>query len=242
MKINVQVTGLQATIASLSGQGKQVRYAASRAINNVAFGLHKEFGETLQRTFTGTSPWTRRAMSVDRAQRDHLVASVGLRPDGAGGNYQQVLGHLFRGGRRRWKGVEGALRAINAIPDGMMAVPGLACPLDGNGNIRKAAWDEMLGALRSNIRNVRVHKGGTPKAARAVGYFVLPQAYRGLHPGIWQRIERGRSSVVRPMIAFVRPGNYRRFIDLEAIARPYIARRFQPDFERELSVALRNAK
>ena len=76
-----------------------------------------------------------------------------------------------------------------------------------------------------------------------VDYFVIkPTAKSHLHPGIYKRIETGKTSAVDAMILFVEPSNYRKFIDLEKLGTDVFHKRFQPAFEDELIKALATAK
>jgi hypothetical protein len=236
--------GAQRWLASVE---KQVKFAASRALNNVAFKANDEIKKEMQRVFQGgATPYTLRAFKVEKATRDNLTAVVSLRddaPDG-GTSYTKALRHLFTSGTRQWKKVEGLLRGMKAIPDGMMAVPGAAARLDRRGNMYLTDLREIFGVLKSSMRNTRVFRfTGRGKQAKHVGYFVvMPGAPTKLHPGIWKRIETGSSSVAQPMIMYVRRGQWRQFIDLQKIGDQVVARHWQPEFNKEFAAAMRSAK
>jgi hypothetical protein len=84
---------------------------------------------------------------------------------------------------------------------------------------------------------------GAGKAQKAVGYFVaLPGDKSGHHPGIYKRIETGATSTLKPMVLYVDPTTYRKFIDLDKLGREVVAKTFQPAFDAELRRALANAK
>lgn len=242
--ISIRIDGLKAVETQLATLGKQVPYAASRALNNLAFKANAEIKEHMRRTFQGgPTAFSLRAFSVDKAVKGRLVATVALRRDGG---YEKALRHLFTSGTREWKKVEGWLRAIGLMPAGLMAVPGAGIPLDGRGNIRRPVLNEMLGVLQSPIRNLRVvRKSGHGKAPKAIGYFVVfPGGHHRLHPGIWKRIETGTgtSGAVKPMIMYVRRGHYRQFINLQRIGEETVARHWQAEFSRELTDAMRTAR
>lgn len=251
MKINVEIKGLKAVLANLAGQQKQVAFAASKALNTTAFAINAELKREMDATFKGgATAYTKRAFKVSKSNKHSLEAAITLRDDApdAGMAYSKALQHLFTGGTRDWKKLEGYLRAIGLVPNGYMAVPGFAAPLDARGNMRKAALNEMLGVIRSSIRNLRVvrRSGGAGKAQKeqkGIGYFVvLPGAKTKLHPGIWKRIESGSSSSVAAMIMYVRPGTWRRFIDLEAIGKRVVNQVFEPEFKKEFAAALATAR
>ena len=245
--IRIEVQGIKSTIATLSGQGKQVIYAASRTLNTMAFGINADIKTEMNARFKGgATAFTLRAFRIDKASKEKLTAIVALRddaPDG-GSSYEKALHHLFTGGTRDWKKIEGLLRGIGLIPDGLMIVPGAACPLDSRGNMRKAALNEMLGVIKSNVRNIRVfRRTGAGKQQKGVGYFVvMPGDKTNLHIGIWKRIEVGASSTIKPIIMYVHQGKWSKFIDLDHIGNNFVARRWQPVFELELADAMRTAR
>jgi hypothetical protein len=247
MQIGLNITGLDAVKAQLGSMAKQANFAASRALNTTAFAVNASIKREMQQVFMGgPTPYTQRAFAIDKATKSNLVATVALRKDApAGGtSYTKALGHLFTGGTRDWKKLEGYLRGAKLMPSGLMAVPGNACPLDARGNIRQAALTEMLGVLRANRSNLRVYrKTGAGKAQKAVGYFAIqPGTKARLHPGIYKRVETGTTSTLDPMVMFVHPGKWRKFIDLQQLATTVVAKTFNAEFNKELSAALGSAK
>ena len=165
-------------------------------------------------------------------------------PAGSGTPYNKALGHLFTGGTRGWKRLEGYLRGRGLMPAGVMAVPGRDCPLDGRGNIRQATLTEMIGSLSSSRSGMRIYrKTGAGKAQKAVGYFVVKVGTRShLKPGIYKRIETGSSSIVKPMVMYVRPGQWRQFLDLQRIGQKEVGDKFQTQFNAELTKAFGSAR
>jgi hypothetical protein len=247
MQISLNITGLDAVKAQLGAMAKQANFAASRALNTTAFAVNASLKREMQQVFKGgATPYTQRAFAIDKATKSNLVATVALRNDSpAGGTpYAKALGHLFTGGTREWKKLEGYLRGSKLMPSGLMAVPGSACPLDARGNIRQAALTEMLGVLRANRSNLRVYrKTGAGKAQKAVGYFAIQHGTKAsLHPGIYKRVETGTTSTLDPMVMFVHPGKWRKFIDLQKLATEVVAKTFNAEFNKELSAALGSAR
>jgi hypothetical protein len=245
--IKVEIKGLDKTLAHIAGMQKQVKFAASKALNTVAFAANAEIKTEMQRVFKGgATPYTLRAFRVDKAARGSLTAIVRLRDDApeGGTTYTKSLRHLFTGGTRQWKKVEGLLRGMRAIPDGMMAVPGSAARLDRRGNMYLMDLREIFGVLKSSIRNTRIFRHtGRGKREKNVGYFVVPLgAATKLHPGIWKRIETGSSSVVLPMIMYVQRGQWRQFIDLKKIGQQVVDRKWQAEFAKEFDAAMRTAR
>lgn len=263
--IKVKIEGLQPTLAHVAGLGKQVRYAASRALNNVAFAANAEVKEEMKRTFKGgTTSYTLSAFKVIKASKDNLTATVALRLDSGGKarSYDVTLKHLFTGGTRTWKGMEGAFRRLGVLPPGFMIVPGSACPLDGYGNPPRGLIVQLISyfnafgeqGYRANMSDKRRHRmekvGRTASGYKTIGgvaYFV--SRGRGMWYGRRQTLQAGiwaktgvHGSDIKPLFMFVRTGRWRRFIDLQRIGQHIVSKRWQSEFERELSIALANAK
>lgn len=247
MKIDIQITGLKEVQAQLGAAGKQATYAASRALTTTAYAVNDRLKQEMATTFKGgATAYTLRAFKVVKSDKVSLTAEVNLRtdaPDG-GTNYSKALAHLFTGGQRKYKKLEGWLRGRGLLPAGLVVAPGAGMPLDGYGNMRRGALTEMLGVIGTQRTNLRVYRRtGAGKAQKAVGYFVvLPGDKTRKHPGIYKRIETGSSSALSPMILFVSPASYREFVNLQKIGKEVVAKTFQPAFDAELSKALANAK
>ena len=247
MQISIQVTGLKEAQAQLGAQARQATYAASRALTSTAYAINERLRKDMASTFKGgATAYTLRAFSVTKADKATLTATVALRTDtqGAALAYNKALGHLFTGGPRKYKKLEGWLRGRRLLPAGLTIAPGAGMPVDSYGNMRRAALTEMLGVIGAQLTNLQVYRRtGAGKAQKAVGYFViLPGSKGGHHPGIYKRMQTGTSSAITPMVLYVNPANYRKFIDLDKLGREVVAQKFQPAFDAELARALANAK
>ena len=247
MQASIQITGLKEAQAQLGAQARQATYAASRALTSTAYAINERLRKDMASTFKGgATAYTLRAFSVTKADKATLTATVALRTDtqGAALAYNKALGHLFTGGPRKYKKLEGWLRGRRLLPAGLTIAPGAGMPVDSYGNMRRAALTEMLGVIGAQLTNLQVYRRtGAGKAQKAVGYFViLPGSKGGHHPGIYKRIQTGTSSAITPMVLYVNPANYRKFIDLDKLGREVVAQKFQPAFDAELARALANAK
>jgi hypothetical protein len=239
MQVSIKIDGLDAVKAQLGSMAKQASYAASRAINTTAYAINARLKTEMASTFKGgATAYSLRAFSVSKADKTTLTATVALRTDtqGAALPYSKALGHLFTGGQRKYKMIEGWLRARKLLPNGLTIAPGSGMPLDQYGNMRRSTLTEMLGVIGTQRTNLRVfRKTGAGKAQKATGFFVvLPGLTNSKrHPGIYKRIETGSTSTIVPMVLYV---------DLDKLGREVVAKTFQTAFDAELSKALASAK
>lgn len=247
MQISIKIDGLDQVRAKLGNAAKQANFAASRALNTTAFAVNDRLKKDMASTFKGgATAYSLRAFKVEKSNKANLSATVALRTDNSGAAlpYNKALAHMFTGGRRSFKKLEGWLRGRRLMPNGLTVAPGSGMPLDRYGNMRQAALTEMLGVIGNQRNNLRVYrKTGAGKAQKAVGYFVaLPGDKSGRHPGIYKRIETGNTSAIKAMILYVDPVNYRKFIDLDKLGRDVVAKTFNTAFNQELAAALATAR
>lgn len=257
--IKVSIEGVEAIKVMMQRQQRAIREAAVGAINDLAYEVNAEIKRQMQAKFKGgATRYTLAAFKVEKATPDNLTAIVRLRTDSPGKSrdYDKVLGHLFTGGTRRWKLMEGAFRRIGVLDNGyIMTVPrnsSWANPLDGFGNPKPSlivqliayfnAFGEqgykanMTDKRRRSLAKVGKSSGGY-KTINGVQYFI--SRGRGmwygrqqhLPAGIWAK--RGVHGVdVAPVFLFVRVGTYDRVIDLDALGTGIVRRWWPRQFGR----------
>lgn len=224
--------------------GPQARAAYAKAINDTAFKVRREMQEDIGRTFDRVTPFIQRSPKVFAATPERLSASIAPTLDtrnrpSAGGKVgvdpQDVLQAQEHGGRRRDKRSEAALRRAGILHSGWQtAIPATPYPGsdDGRGNLRGAFLQQLLSYMqayseqghKANMTAKRmrgVHKGTAKQAGRR--YFVSYGRWREgrsshLAPGIWAASGTGGVDV-RPVLMFVRAGNYQPRLSMERIAR-----------------------
>ena len=247
MQININITGLDAVKRQLGSMAKQATFAASKALNTTAFAINAELKQEMKSVFQGgATAYSLRAFKVDKASKVNLTATVSLRTDTAGASlaYSKAIGHMFTGGKRNYKKIEGLLRARQLLPSGLSIAPGDGMRLDRFGNMDKRQLTEVMTMLIARPSTMRViRKTGKGKPLKMVDYFVVqPGAKTKLHPGIYKRIETGKSSAVDAMMLFIKPVAYRQHIDLHKLGNKVVDKTFQPAFDKELAAALASAR
>lgn len=238
INVRADIEQLKRKLSSL--QRDHVPFAASVAINNTAIAVQGAISDEARTTLTA-KPFTtgRGALYVRRSNKRNLIAEVGYKDIQARYMQYQVVG-----GRRSHKAFEGALRGLGALPAGYVTVPGKGIRLDGYGNIPRRILSEIIGQLRT--RKGTFQKRGKSLSLRAL-FVVLPGSHdprvRHLQPGIWQRIDalNGSSSVL-PMLLYISSADYRRRLDMQAVARRTVGDLFAPELRAAMDRALATAK
>lgn len=252
--VKVDVTGLNEVKARLQGMGKQVDYAASRALNSVAFDAMRE-GRAHIAAGIKASPWTVNAWYVrKKASKNDLTASVGWSDylaNKRGHAAEYYLSQHWAGGSRKQKAFESRLQRAGLLPAGMVTVPGKAASdlrlTDGKGNIKGSSLVSILSGLGaftesgysanasgrklSKIRAAsrRVYWAGKPGPNTPNGIWMIDEKYKS---------GRGR---LRPVMIFVNRASYQKRLDLGKIAEQSRAK-FRQHFNAELENALRTAR
>lgn len=243
MQINIKIDGLDKVRAQLGSLAKQANYAAMQALNTTAFAINAKLKTEMTKTFAGgATPYSLRAFEVVKSGKQNLTATVSLRTDNksAALPYNKALAHMFTGGRRKYKKIEGLLLARKLMPAGLTIAPGDSMQLDKFGNMNNRQLSEMLTMLLARPSNMRtIRKTGRGKTPKMIDYFVVqPGAKTRLHPGIYKRIETGKGSAIDAMILFIKPVNYQGRIDLQKLGNEVVAKTFQSAFDVELVKAL----
>lgn len=264
MNLDVQIKGVQAARASLTGLGRQVQFAAAKALTKTANQVNLSIKDDLKReTSLGATAYTLRAFKVTAARRNNLEARVSLRTDspGKGSIWSRAVGHLFTGGPRDWKKMEAAFTKAGLLPAGQRMIPASnswAMPLDANGNVPRGLVVQLISYFKAfgeqgylanmtDERKGKLAKAGVSasgyKVINGVVYFVSFGAGRGKHlpAGIWAK--RGtHGSNVAPVFLFVRGVSYQRKFDIEKTAKTVIDKEWERNFDSALTDALRTAR
>lgn len=248
---------------------RQVRYAASVAINSALADAQRAERERVAQVFDRPTPYVvRGAALVQRADKASLTGSIALATDTtAQGNLppgKPLLANV-KGGARRYKRSELLLQRAGVLPSGYLTVPGRAARLDAYGNMARGqileilAWFQTFGVRqqgdtrRNSWRDNLTDKGrerkrlGTRNRA-GVEYFAVRPGERGrLSPGIYKRQVSGRfvgpvGQRPQAVLIFVQRAVYARRLDFIEQAEAAIAAGFGGHFDGALRRALSTAR
>lgn len=174
----------------------QVPFANAGMVNNLAFRARQAVYDEMDMVLDlPLKRYTTTSMRVRKGDKADTSAAVFLADDM---DRVDTLGHLFRGGQRAWKNMEGALLRKGIIWPGYYAVPGKGAPLDRYGNIPASfirsllAYFEALneGNMKAETRakKARVGMVNGYKTIRGTQYFI--SFGRGDYTARYQRINK----------------------------------------------------
>lgn len=226
MTISIEVKGLDAVMAKLSGQQKQVQFAAAKALTQTAKKIQQNIPAYLEKELDKPTPFTKSGTFVQAARKDKLEAVVGFK--------DRQASYL------KWQ-VDGGMRSPTKTA---LRLPS-AVRLNEYGNLPKGIIQQLVAVARKESklskrtsRRIKVSNQqelfyGDPKD---VGNHKFP-------PGIYKLVKQAGRSQLVPLIVFPQTtANYRPRLDLEKFAKPIVASEFEPAFREALRQALETAR
>ena len=223
---------IDVVMAKLSGQQRQVSYAAAVALTRTAAAIKAAMPAELDRVFDRPTSFTKRGIYLRAARRDSLTAEVGfmtrqasyLRIQAEGGTRQPTARGIRLPGN-----IE--LNAFGNIPRGL------------TDKLKAAAKDGTLG--NAVMRRLGVAAKDRRKGAAPISLFYGKPAgsrWDKAPIGIYRRVP-GKPGKLIPVIVFEdTPARYTKRLDLERFANPIVDREFQSQFDRALRDALATAR
>lgn len=255
--LSSNIAEVRAQLAQFSD--RRFNAAMATALTRTAVQVRDAVQAEMPRVLDRPTPYTTRQLRYVAAKADRLAAAVGFnvvnvtdergatiafRDLGPGetpaGKYLQPN---IEGGARRLKRLEVALRALGALPDGWLAVPGQGAALDAYGNVSRGQVVQVLSQLRVQLvaGTNRSMSGDARKqiaAQRRAGgrYYVVPPGKGKVQPGIYQREFVGRN--ITPVFIFVRGANYKRRFDFDGVSQRLAAQALPLEVNRAVAESL----
>ena len=211
---------------------KQLPFATSVALNNVAFDARKAINAGTKGAFHVPVKFTQNAFLVQKSKKKSLAAFV-YAQDKAGKDRARYLRFGIAGGTRPQKGMdvyfENAVPNDGTIPDGAYFMPTSLVKTNASGNVTQAT-----------LRRISKGLGGDADGGFFIGTPRGGGKNTGKPPGIYRR---SREQLFPYFIATTdRPDYTAGRFNIESIGAKIIERRFGIHFDKALSKALSTAK
>ena len=206
---------------------KQLPFATSVALNNVAFDARKAINAGTKGAFHVPVKFTQNAFLVQKSKKKSLAAFV-YAQDKAGKDRARYLRFGIAGGTRPQKGMDAyfanAIPNDGTIPAGAYFMPTSLVKTNASGNVTQAT-----------LRRISKGISGDPRG----GFFIGTPRGGKRPPGIYRR---SREQLFPYFIATTDRPDYTGRFDIEAIGAKVIQRNFGKHFNAALSKALSTAK
>ena len=206
---------------------KQLPFATSVALNNVAFDARKAINAATRGAFNAPVKFTQTAFLVQKSKKSTLAAFV-YAQDKAGKDRARYLRFGIRGGTRPQKGMdayfENAVPNDGTIPAGAYFMPTSLVKTNASGNVTQATLRRISKGISGNSRG---------------GFFIGTPRGGSRPPGIYRR---SRLKLHPYFIATTDRPDYTGRFNIESVGAKVIERRFGIHFNAALSKALSTAK
>jgi hypothetical protein len=254
MQIKVQ-TNFASVQAALQKAASQVPFAASVALNATAGRAQKDVQARMRQVFDRPTPWVVNSLRVKRATKANLVAELAFKDKSSVENSRSMVEPHIAGADRRYKAMEARLFRAGLLPTGYNAVPGGGAKIDAFGNMSRGQITQLLNVLgtyteagynKADARTrARLAKGNAKKGVYGFVYWVNPVAGAGrpkhLQPGVYQRVQTGFGTSLKPILIFVKRAKYRARLPFYAITEAAAAKHFEPEFNKAFEAAMKTA-
>lgn len=243
MKVTAILEGLKETQQSLRGfSDRRMAATLATALTRTAVEVRDGIRAELPRVFDRPTPYTINSLFLKPARADKLEAEVFFKDEMGtsrlGIPATKYLLPEVRGGARRSKGFEKALRRAGVLSYGQFAMPGQGAKLDRYGNVSQGQIIQILSQLRITLtaghtRNMGFGAKGIAAQKKAGGRFFVKRTRKGGPPGIYQREFIGRNAT--PVFIFTRPPSYRARFPFDAIAERIADQRLSANVRRAIA-------
>lgn len=242
MQISVK-SDIDKLLPKLAALGtKQAPFAVAKALTKTAQLAQKSIKDAMPSVFDRPTNYTLNSTYLKPATKTNLEALIKLKDQGSGLTANKWLYAEVAGGARRLKKSERALQVKGYLASGEQIVPGVAAPLDGNGNIKGGQMRKILNSLPANTGSAQSQGKASRKRAknRKAEYFVSTDGK--LPRGIYARTKFGFGSSIKPVLIFAKTGNYRKRLPFHEIVGKVVQRNFEQQLEVAIYYALQTAR
>ena len=254
MQITIDVSDFVRKAAELRGFGSQVRFATARALTQTAVAGRDAVRAEMDRAFDRPTPWAKRMVRYEPATKESLEARVLLSEDTSKNTSAAVaLRHEVEGGSRNWKRFEFALQRSGYLGADEIAVPGGAAKIDAYGNMARSQIIQILAYFQAFSQSgYRANTTAKRKAKLAKGtrntqgwrfWYKRDRRGRGIYLSTRKLLEgKYVHEDMKPVLMFVRRGNYRARLDMAGAVERVARASFQGSFDSALAAAIRTAR
>lgn len=239
--INVSVN-VDEAVKRLGFVRKQIPFITSLSLNRTGQKVKAKEEHEIRDVFDRPTPFIQNSIFLKPSNKTNLTATVGIK-DFASKSVPatKILEAEIKGGSRRLKRYEIALRRVGALPNGYYTVPGAAAQIDQYGNIARKHITQILAYFKafpeagykanSTERSRARLKRGTKKKL-GVSYFVGRPGDGKSPLGIWMRIHSSFGSAIKPVLIFIKSAQYQSVFDFKFVAENTVKKEFSGEFER----------
>lgn len=224
--ITVKVEGLQAAVARLQGQAKQISYATAVALTKTAKKVADAMPAVMERQLDRPTNFTKAGLRIERATTDSLTAVVTFK--------DRQKNYL------KWQ-IEGGTRTPG--PRGLKLPT--AIKLDQYGNIPKGVIAKLVAVARKEGKLAKRTSRRIAVSNKLDLFYGDPKDVGGhkFPPGIYKIVKHGVREQLVPLVVFPqKSARYKPRFNFVREGEAIVQREWQRTFEQALAEALRTAR
>lgn len=203
---------------------RQLPFATSRALNDVAFEVKDSLGKASNQVFDRPTTFIKNAWRVQKATKQDLVALVF--PEA---KREPYLRANITGGQRGVKKIEAAFKGVaTQKPPADKFFPTSLQKKDSKGNVSRGTLRKILQSLQSEESGRNTYFIGQPRGKQDVRPY-----------GIYRRMARKIKPVFLPATQTMK---YDAIFDIKGIGQKVVERRFSRYLDQRFNQALRTAR
>lgn len=224
--LTLTIEGLPQLRQALARAGNQLPFATALALTRTAEVVKLEERAEMRRVFDRPTSYTLNSLFLKPATKSKPEAWVWVKDESFKGTpATKYLLPQVKGGGRNVKRFERLMQARGYLGANEYVVPGQGATLDAYGNLSRGQLQRILAQLQAYFDPLQretptSRRRKSRRRSRGGRYFVGGLPGRGAHlpRGVWERIQTGFGSAVRPVLLFVRRPAYRPRFDFFGVA------------------------
>jgi len=231
MRLQVDIRGLDEATKAITERLSQRRVAsvAAVALTRAAVAGRAAVQKEMASVFDRPTPYTLQSVRYRQATPEQLESEVFISTQKAARDPSPavVLKPQVEGGKRGFKGLELALRASGALPQGWYVTPGAGARLDAYGNVSRGLITQVIAQIRRQAQQGPRDARRIARTVRSAGgkFFAVPPGSRR-QPGVYIADAVGRN--ITPVFIFVNRAAYKRRLAFDEVIRREVARVLPP--------------
>jgi len=199
---------------------QQLPFAIAQSLTRVAAGARVKIQQAMPQVFDRPTPSTISGVMYRKADKRRLDegSAVFIKSEGGGKSLSpsKWLMAEVMGGPRRDKRLEVALKLKGVMPRGAQTAVSRFAPLDAFGNLKGSFVVQLMSILSllgetgyAANRTAKSKARNAKRTKKAPDYFIGRPEGKHQRTGIWERVEMGFGSAIRPILYFINPPSYR---------------------------------
>jgi len=227
MKFDVR-SNIKDVVKRVGNFQREIPFATALALTQTAIDLKKRQIEEMKQVFSNPVPWTLKSISHRYATKRDLRADVFFKEFGGKGTpaYKYLMPNI-KGGPRRAKRHELALRSYGLMGANKFTVPSNATRLNSAGNLTGGYYRQMLSSVQA-AGDQNLKKGSQRQKKARTTFFAIKDK------GIFER----KGKRIAPRLIFIDQPIYKQRYDFYGLSERFTKKNFPINFEKAFKMAV----